>query len=97
MLLGELLLNRIPACILTGTGWMAVWASMFGVWSTVFYIRTGLFIYPFLEAHKPYAWVAYLALFVGHWIALLLFVVLIKGKHALGQWGERCFSRVKTS
>jgi hypothetical protein len=29
---------------------VALWSSLFGVWSALFYLRTGRFIYPFLGA-----------------------------------------------
>jgi hypothetical protein len=30
------------------SGWVALWSSLFGVWSGLFYAKTGRFIYPFL-------------------------------------------------
>jgi len=36
------------AVSLYGSGWLALWTSVFGVWSGLFYYRTGHFIYPFL-------------------------------------------------
>ncbi len=42
------------------SGWLALWSSVYGVWSGVFYARNGRFIYPFLGAllawwHLPLA------------------------------------------
>ena len=71
MVLGELALNRAPPCFTLGSGLLALWNSLFGVWSTLFFIRTGRFIYPFLEAHKPRAWLVYLGLYLGLWAASL--------------------------
>jgi hypothetical protein len=133
MMLLELALSRIPA-IFWASGYMALWLSMFAVWSTVYYAVTGRwvgaggpgrdprsvciaddcmcacalratsildslqrqatcehrrkvakqgtdgapcrFIYPFLDAHKPYAWAVYLSLYAAYWAAYLAFMGL---------------------
>lgn len=82
MVLGELLLNRIPVDFYS-SGYLALWSSLFGVWSAVFYLNTGRFIYPFLDAHKPYAWAAYLGLFAVHLAAYLTVMGLTKAKQRL--------------
>ncbi|GAB4820864.1 hypothetical protein N2152v2_007910 [Parachlorella kessleri] len=75
MMLGELALSRLPANFYM-SGYMALWLSAFAAWSTLFFARTGRFIYPFLDAHKPYAWVVYLSLYASFWAAFLLFLGL---------------------
>ncbi|PSC70223.1 hypothetical protein C2E20_6303 [Micractinium conductrix] len=72
MMLGDLVLNQIPVTM-TDAGWLALWGSLFGLWSGLFYHRTNRFIYPFLDAHKPYAWASYLGVFGVLWVAFLLF------------------------
>lgn len=83
MALGDLALNRIPSMPAWGIGWIALFTVAFSVWNTIFYIRTGAFIYPFLDAHRPYAWVAYLGLYFIHWVAYVAFLGLMKGRDAL--------------
>ena len=46
-------------------------------------------IYPFLNAHKPYAWLAYLGLFGVHWAAFLAFAGLVQAK----EWALRARGR----
>lgn len=75
MMLGELVLNRVPVTLYE-SGWLALWSSLFGVWSAAFYHRTGRAIYPFLDVSKPYAWAAYLGIFATLWVAYLLFMAL---------------------
>ena len=50
------------------------------------------FIYPFLDAHKPYAWLAYLGLYSVHWAAFLLFMGLARAKEWVAAKVERRFS-----
>lgn len=38
------------AVTMTDAGWLALWGSLFGLWSGLFYHRTNRFIYPFLGA-----------------------------------------------
>ncbi len=38
------------------------------------------FVYPFLDAHKPYAWLSYLGLYAVHWGAFLAFMGLVRAK-----------------
>jgi hypothetical protein len=83
MALGELLLNRIPPMLLWGNGWVALWTFLYGVWSTIFYIMTGTYIYPFLNAHRPYAWVGYVGLYVVIIFANAVFYLLIRGRERL--------------
>lgn len=39
-----------PSVTFYSSGWLALWSSIYGVWSGVFYARNGRFIYPFLGA-----------------------------------------------
>lgn len=79
MALGDLLLNRIPVELYT-SGWLALWSSLYGVWSAAFYVRTGRYLYPFLDAQEPYAWVAYVGLFAVHLAAYLTVMGLSRAK-----------------
>ena len=45
------------------------------------------FIYPFLDAHKPYAWAVYLSLYASFWAAFLLFLGLHWAKGRLLESG----------
>lgn len=83
MIFGEMLLNKMPALVIWGNAWISLWTSIFGVWSTLFYIKTGTFIYPFLDAHRPYAWVAYVGLYIVHWVAYFVFVGMVFAKDTL--------------
>ncbi len=83
MLLGDLALNKIPVMFSWGQAWIAFWLSTFGVWSLVFFVITGRFIYPFLDAHKPMAWVGYLVLYVSNVVMFLAFVGVIKARDAV--------------
>lgn len=83
MILGDLVLNKIPVMFTWGQAWVALWISAFGVWSLAFFVITGRFIYPFLDAHKPMAWVGYLAMYLGNVAIFLAFVGLMKGRDAL--------------
>jgi hypothetical protein len=85
MIFGEILLNKTPALLIWGTAWISLWTSIFGVWSTLFYIKTGTFIYPFLDAHRPYAWVAYVGLYLVHWTAYFAFVGMIVAKDTIAR------------
>ncbi|KAL4436938.1 hypothetical protein ABPG75_004077 [Micractinium tetrahymenae] len=81
MMFGEALLNRVPVTFYE-SGWLALWSSLFGVWSAVFYHRTGRAIYPFLGEHvsKSYSWASYLGIFGTLWVAYLLFMGLARLK-----------------
>lgn len=41
------------------------------------------FIYPFLDAHKPYAWVGYVGLYAAFWAAYLAFMGMHRAKARL--------------
>lgn len=82
MMLGELLLSRLPARFWL-SGWLGAWGSLFGVWSTVFHHLTGRFLYPFLDAYRPYAWVGYIAIWAMNIAAFALFMGAVKGREAL--------------
>lgn len=79
MMLGELVLNIVPVTLLE-SGWLALWSSLYGVWSAAFLHRTGRVIYPFLDVSKPYAWVSYVGIFGTLWVAYLLFLGLARLK-----------------
>ena len=80
MILGDLVLNRLPPLPFWGAGWVALWSTMFSAWSTIYYIRTGSFLYPFLDAHRPYAWIAYAGLYAGVAVAFAVAVWLLQVK-----------------
>lgn len=92
MAVGELSLNKIPISFYWVNGCVGIWGSLYGLWSTVFYLIHGRYIYPFLNAHKPYAWAAYAGLNVVFWAAMGLFYGLGKGKESVAgmmlEWKE---------
>ncbi len=45
-----------PAVDFYSSGYLALWSSLFGVWSAIFYIHTGRFIYPFLGTSLASHW-----------------------------------------
>ena len=49
-------LNCPFAVTFYASGWVALWSSLFGVWSGLFYARTGRFIYPFLGGQPAVGW-----------------------------------------
>jgi hypothetical protein len=83
MVLGDLALNKIPLMFTWGQAWVALWVSAFGVWSLAFFVFTGRFIYPFLDAHKPMAWVGYLAIYGANVGIFMAFVGMIKARDAV--------------
>jgi hypothetical protein len=83
MVLGEIVLGRLPVWASLAGGCVAIWANLYGLWSLVRFIHTGTFIYPFLDAHQPYAWVVYVGLFVVHWAFTLLVVGLVAAREGL--------------
>ncbi|KAH7623901.1 hypothetical protein Ndes2526B_g01147 [Nannochloris sp. 'desiccata'] len=83
MILGDLVLNKIPLMFTWGQAWVALWVSAFGVWSVAFFVITGRFIYPFLDAHKPMAWVGYLALYAANVGMFMAFVGVMKAREAV--------------
>lgn len=83
MALGDLAVNRIPLLPYWSVASISIFTSFYSVWSTVHFYLFGTFLYPFLEAHRPYAWIAYLGLFLSHWAVFLLFAAIMKVKQAV--------------
>jgi len=83
MVLGEMMLNRIPGMPSWGLGWISMLSSAYGVWNVIFFLRSGTFLYPFLDAHRPFAWLAYLGLYIAHCVGFLAFLALVAGRNAL--------------
>uniref|UniRef100_A0A7S1X8H7 TLC domain-containing protein n=1 Tax=Tetraselmis chuii TaxID=63592 RepID=A0A7S1X8H7_9CHLO len=75
-------LNRIPY-FPHMLGYIQLLSCAFGVWANIFYLIFDVWLYPFLDTSKPWAWEAYTALFVSHWLFFLLFHVLMKVKQYL--------------
>lgn len=65
--LGDVFLNRIPLLPYLSGALLSLYSSVFGVWALSLG-RIGIWLYPFLNAHKPWAAVAYCGLFVSNWM-----------------------------
>lgn len=65
--LGDVFLNRIPLLPYLSGSLLSLYSSVFGVWALSLG-RVGIWLYPFLNAHKPWAAVAYSGLFVSNWL-----------------------------
>lgn len=64
--LGELFLNAIPAHPYL-MGVLGGYSSLYGLWAFAFFRATGRWLYPFLNAHRPWAFAAYAGLYAAHW------------------------------
>ena len=53
------------------------------MWSTIFHARTGRFIYPFMDTHKPFAWVGYVGMYALVVLASLLVLVVVWAREGL--------------
>lgn len=84
MMVGDAALNRIPVMFYWGKAWITLWFSLFGLWSTLFFIRTGRFIYPFLDFHKPAALGMYVGYIVVMWALFGAFVAAVRARDRLG-------------
>eukprot|EP00887_Chlorella_sp_A99_P008142 scaffold12.g8142.t1 len=82
MMLGELALGRLPMS-LAASGWLALWASVYGVWSTAYLAATGRYLYPFLNAQRPYAWLGYLGIYLLMLLAHIIILGLVRAREAL--------------
>jgi hypothetical protein len=85
MILGDLVLNKIPLMFTWGQAWVAFWWSAFGLWSLIFFVINGRFIYPFLDAHKPMAWLGYAGFYSSSIMMFLMFVVVMKAREAVAK------------
>ena len=65
--LGEVFLGQIPLLPYLSGSLLSMYSSVFGVWALSLG-RVGIWLYPFLNAHKPWAAVAYSGLFVSNWL-----------------------------
>ena len=67
--IGDVFLNRVPHFLpdLSGS-LLSFYSSVYGVWALSLG-RVGIWLYPFLNAHKPWAAVAYSGLFLSNWIS----------------------------
>ncbi|KAK9844666.1 hypothetical protein WJX74_005289 [Apatococcus lobatus] len=63
----ELALNRIPFYPYM-LGYVGLWSTIYGLWSITHYFIFGRWLYPFLDAAKPWAAFCYLGIFLVHWI-----------------------------
>lgn len=64
--LGELFLNAIPLHPYL-MGALGGYSSLYGLWAFAFFRATGRWLYPFLNAHRPWAFAAYAGLYAAHW------------------------------
>ena len=65
--LGDVFLNQMPFLPHVSGALLSLYSSVFGVWALSLG-RVGIWLYPFLNAHKPWAAVAYSGLFVSNWL-----------------------------
>ena len=72
MVFSDLAISNIPYLLRWAIGWVSLWVSAYAIWSMIFFVLNGTFIYPFLDAHRPHAWVAYSALYFFVWTTVLL-------------------------
>jgi len=70
-------LNAIPYFPHT-LGWIQLMSCAYGVWTNIYFLVFGVWLYPFLDTAKPWAWEAYTALFVSHWVFFALFHLLMR-------------------
>lgn len=49
-------------------GWVGLWSVTFGAWAILWYRLSGEWLYPFINYTKPWAPIAYIGLYVGHWL-----------------------------
>lgn len=61
-------MNSYPAS-LWAAGWQGIWASIYGIWSAIFFLTHGRPIYPFMDVKRPNAWVGYAFLVLMAWTA----------------------------
>ncbi len=78
LMLVEFGLNAIP---IHGymLGYVGLWSALFTVWAVLWHHLTGLWLYPFLNWTKPWAPIAYVGLFLGHW-AFFGWVAVVQGR-----------------
>ena len=65
--LGDVVLNRVPLLPYLSGALLSLYSSVFGVWALSMG-RVGVWLYPFLNAHKPWAAVAYSGIFLSNWL-----------------------------
>lgn len=89
-MVGELFLNRIPFYPYL-LGYVGAWTSLYGVWAFSYFSSSGKWMYPFLDATKPWAPIAYFGLFLVHWVFFGLVILLLRLKYWL--WEQLPSSR----
>jgi hypothetical protein len=87
--LGELALNAVPAHPYL-MGLLGAYSSLYGIWAFAFFRVTGRWLYPFLNAHRPWAFAAYAGLYAAHWGFFGLAVLAWRGRDALARRMGRC-------
>lgn len=99
--LGDVSLNRMPFLPYVSGALLSFYSSVFGVWALSLG-RIGIWLYPFLNAHKPWAAVAYSGLFLSNW--LFFFVAwgtfklrdrILGGDGGGGERGRRVAAKAK--
>jgi hypothetical protein len=75
LMVGETLLNAMPVHLYL-MGYVGLWSCAYGVWAFVHHLVTGRWMYPFLDAQKPWAPLAYAGLFLVHWLFFGMVVIL---------------------
>lgn len=95
-ILVELALNKIPYEPYM-LGWLGLYSSLYGLWAFSYYRITTRWMYPFMDASKPYAMVYYVGIYVGHWIFFGVLYALFWVKHQVTgvEEEERSSERLK--
>jgi hypothetical protein len=88
MMFGELLLSKSPPLFWAG-GWLALWGSAFGIWSTIFLYRNGRFIYPFLDVHEERVNLMYLGFSLSFWGVSLIFLGSVHARNKVYEYLEK--------
>lgn len=68
----DLLMNRLPFDVYP-VGWTGLWSLAYCGWAHFYHYLVGRWMYPFLNVEKPWAPLAYLGLYLVHWV---MFVAL---------------------
>jgi hypothetical protein len=92
--LGELALNAIPLHSYL-LGLLGAYSSLYGIWAFTFFRATGRWLYPFLNAHRPWAFAAYAGLYAAHFAFFGLAAAAWRARDALAaRWTGRTIELV---
>lgn len=86
--LGELFLNAVPLHPYL-MGALGAYSSLYGLWAFAFFRATGRWLYPFLNAHRPWAFAAYAGLYASHWLFFGFAVLCWRARDGLARKAGR--------